>query len=47
MFAGKQLAKTILAELEGQTKPQPHDSSTAHLIELYREANANNPCRLP
>ncbi|MDO4997558.1 MAG: glucose-6-phosphate isomerase [Neisseria sp.] len=36
---GKQLAKTILAELNGEIEPQPHDSSTAHLIRLYRAAN--------
>lgn len=38
---GKQLAKTILAELNGEISPQPHDSSTAHLIRLYRQANCS------
>lgn len=37
---GKQLAKTILAELTGTIDPQKHDSSTSHLIKLYRQANA-------
>lgn len=37
---GKQLAKTILAELTGAIDPQKHDSSTSHLIKLYRQANA-------
>lgn len=36
---GKQLAKTILAELTGELPPQHHDSSTEHLIRLYRQAN--------
>lgn len=36
---GKQLAKTILAELEGKSPPQPHDASTTRLIRLYRRAN--------
>ena len=36
---GKQLAKTVLAELEGSLKPQPHDASTERLIRLYRRAN--------
>ncbi len=36
---GKQLAKTILAELNGQTPPQAHDSSTERLIRLYRQSN--------
>lgn len=36
---GKQLAKTILAELNGQLPPQEHDASTAHLIRLYRKTN--------
>ncbi|MDO5058619.1 MAG: glucose-6-phosphate isomerase [Neisseria sp.] len=36
---GKQLAKTILAELNGDIPTQEHDSSTAHLIRLYRAAN--------
>ncbi|UOO82569.1 glucose-6-phosphate isomerase [Uruburuella testudinis] len=38
---GKQLAKTILAELTGEIEVQPHDSSTAHLIKLYRNANCD------
>ena len=36
---GKQLAKTILAELTGEIPPQPHDTSTERLIRLYRRAN--------
>ena len=36
---GKQLAKTILAELTGEIPPQPHDASTERLIRLYRHAN--------
>ena len=36
---GKQLAKTILAELTGEIPPQPHDASTERLIRLYRRAN--------
>ncbi|MDF0605143.1 glucose-6-phosphate isomerase [Neisseriaceae bacterium TC5R-5] len=36
---GKQLAKTIQAELLGQPLSPEHDSSTRHLIELYRQAN--------
>lgn len=36
---GKQLAKTILAELNGQLPMQIHDASTAQLIRLYRLAN--------
>ena len=36
---GKQLAKTILAELTGKIPPQPHDASTERLIRLYRRAN--------
>ena len=36
---GKQLAKTILAELNGELEPQTHDSSTERLIRLYRRAN--------
>ncbi len=36
---GKQLAKTILAELNGELEPQTHDSSTERLICLYRRAN--------
>lgn len=36
---GKQLAKTILAELTGVIDPQKHDASTTHLIRLYRKAN--------
>ncbi len=37
---GKQLAKTIHAELAGKLKSAPHDSSTTALIERYRRANA-------
>ncbi|MCD5361479.1 glucose-6-phosphate isomerase [Chromobacterium aquaticum] len=36
---GKQLAKTIHAELIGKLKNAEHDSSTRRLIELYRQAN--------
>lgn len=36
---GKQLAKTILAELNGSLPAQPHDASTAQLIRLYRKTN--------
>ncbi len=36
---GKQLAKTILAELNGTAGLQKHDSSTEHLVKLYRRAN--------
>lgn len=36
---GKQLAKTIWAELTGEIEPQTHDASTARLIRLYRRAN--------
>ena len=36
---GKQLAKTIHAELIGKLKHAEHDSSTRRLIELYRQAN--------
>lgn len=36
---GKQLAKTILAELTHDISPQVHDSSTTRLIHLYRQAN--------
>ncbi len=36
---GKQLAKTILAELTGAIDPQKHDASTSRLIRLYRQAN--------
>ena len=36
---GKQLAKTILAELTGVIDPQTHDASTMNLIRLYRKAN--------
>ncbi|WP_274585453.1 glucose-6-phosphate isomerase [Neisseria leonii] len=38
---GKQLAKTILAELNGKLPPQAHDSSTERLIRLYRRANCD------
>ncbi|MDC7713270.1 glucose-6-phosphate isomerase [Vogesella sp. LYT5W] len=37
---GKQLAKTIHAELAGKLESAPHDSSTKALIERYRRANA-------
>ncbi|WP_107928966.1 glucose-6-phosphate isomerase [Neisseria animaloris] len=40
---GKQLAKTILSELTGETAVQPHDSSTERLIRLYRNANCDKP----
>lgn len=36
---GKQLAKTILGELTGESAQQPHDSSTERLINLYLNAN--------
>ena len=36
---GKQLAKTILAELTGAIDPQPHDASTSKLVRLYRQKN--------
>lgn len=36
---GKQLAKTILAELTGVIDPQKHDASTMHLVHLYRKTN--------
>ena len=36
---GKQLAKTILAELTGEIAPQQHDSSTSKLVRRYRQAN--------
>lgn len=36
---GKQLAKTILAELNGEVAPQEHDASTARLVRLYRQTN--------
>ena len=36
---GKQLAKTILAELTGEAEVQKHDSSTTRLINLYLNAN--------
>ncbi|KPN74433.1 glucose-6-phosphate isomerase [Neisseria sp. 74A18] len=38
---GKQLAKTILLELTGETAVQQHDSSTERLIRLYRNANCD------
>lgn len=37
---GKELAKTILSELKGG-KIQEHDSSTKHLIQIYRQFNSN------
>ncbi|QEY26530.1 glucose-6-phosphate isomerase [Neisseria zalophi] len=40
---GKQLAKTILRELTGETAVQDHDSSTERLIRLYRNANCDKP----
>ena len=36
---GKQLAKTILAELTGESELQKHDSSTERLINLYLNTN--------
>ncbi|WP_027009482.1 glucose-6-phosphate isomerase [Conchiformibius kuhniae] len=36
---GKQLAGTVLAELNGTLAAQPHDASTMRLIRLYRRAN--------
>ncbi len=36
---GKALSKTILAELKNECEPQIHDSSTTHLIELYKDFN--------
>lgn len=36
---GKQLAKTILGELTGETGSQKHDSSTERLINLYLQTN--------
>ncbi|PSJ81350.1 glucose-6-phosphate isomerase [Neisseria iguanae] len=36
---GKQLAKTILAELTGESELQKHDSSTERLIHLYLNTN--------
>ncbi|MBN3006022.1 glucose-6-phosphate isomerase [Chromobacterium alkanivorans] len=39
---GKQLAKTIHAELTGKLKHAEHDSSTRRLIELYRQVNADD-----
>ena len=38
---GKQLAKTIHAELSGKKVKATHDSSTARLIERYRQYNQN------
>ncbi|MDO4640775.1 MAG: glucose-6-phosphate isomerase [Neisseria sp.] len=38
---GKQLAKTILSELTGTIPPQKHDSSTEHLIHVYRQTNCD------
>ncbi|TKX29466.1 glucose-6-phosphate isomerase [Campylobacter aviculae] len=35
---GKELAKTILAELQGKEN-HDHDSSTKHLIQIYKKAN--------
>ena len=45
---GKQLAKTILADLTGAIDPQPHDASTSKLVRLYRKANceADGTCAL-
>ncbi|ABS43941.1 glucose-6-phosphate isomerase [Campylobacter jejuni] len=37
---GKELAKTILSELKGG-KTQEHDSSTNHLIQIYKNFNSN------
>ncbi|MGR2663716.1 glucose-6-phosphate isomerase [Chromobacterium haemolyticum] len=39
---GKQLAKTIHAELTGKLQHAEHDSSTRRLIELYRQVNADD-----
>ncbi|BAK74968.1 glucose-6-phosphate isomerase [Pseudogulbenkiania sp. NH8B] len=39
---GKQLAKTIHAELAGKSGPAPHDSSTARLIAAYKQANGRS-----
>lgn len=36
---GKQLAHTIVGELDGSTEAAAHDSSTARLIALYRRMN--------
>lgn len=36
---GKQLAKTVLAELTGEMGAQVHDASTMRLIKRYRRAN--------
>lgn len=36
---GKELAKTILSELKGETT-QEHDSSTKNLIQIYRKLNS-------
>ena len=38
---GKQLAKTILKELTGETSVQEHDCSTDRLIRLYRRSNCD------
>ncbi|WP_024301892.1 glucose-6-phosphate isomerase [Pseudogulbenkiania sp. MAI-1] len=40
---GKQLAKTIHAELSGKRGPAEHDSSTARLIAFYRQVNGAEP----
>ncbi|TKX28460.1 glucose-6-phosphate isomerase [Campylobacter estrildidarum] len=37
---GKELAKTILTELQGKEN-HDHDSSTKHLIQIYKKANLN------
>ena len=38
---GKELAKNILNELQGGQKLKKHDSSTEHLIKIYKEFNSN------
>ena len=40
---GKQLAKTILAELHDAALTTSHDASTQHLIARYRAANPGVP----
>lgn len=39
---GKQLAKEILPELKGETEPQPHDASTRHLIECWKNMRTDD-----
>ncbi len=38
---GKELAKNILAELKGQQEFNDYDSSTKHLIQIYKEFNSH------